>query len=109
MIGDISKAEAIYIACGYTDMRRNIDGLAAYVKQAFGLDPVSNTVFFFCGRKCDRLKALYYEGDGFVLKCPHWHLSTKLSISQANILTIVRLLLQKTNIEPSNRSAPNTP
>ena len=67
MIGDISKAEAIYIACGYTDMRRNIDGLAAYVKQAFGLDPVSNTVFFFCGRKCDRLKALYYEGDGFVL------------------------------------------
>ena len=67
MIGDISKAENIYIACGYTDMRQNINGLAAYVKQVFGLDPMSNTVFFFCGRKRDRLKALYWEGDGFVL------------------------------------------
>ena len=67
MIGDISKAEAIYIACGYTDMRMNIDGLAAYVKQVFGLDPMSNTVFFFCGTRCDRIKALYWEGDGFIL------------------------------------------
>jgi len=67
MIGDISKADDIYIACGYTDMRKNIDGLAAYVKQAFNLDPMSNTVFFFCGTRCDRIKALYWEGDGFVL------------------------------------------
>jgi len=67
MLGDISKAENIYIVCGRTDMRRNIDGLAAYVKQAFCLDPMSNTLFLFCGRKCDRLKALYWEGDGFLL------------------------------------------
>ena len=67
MIGDISKAESVYIACGYTDMRMNIYGLAAYVKQVFDLDPMSNTVFFFCGRRCDRIKALYWEGDGFVL------------------------------------------
>jgi len=67
MLGDISKAEEIYVACGYTDMRRNIDGLAAFVKQSFGIDPMSNTLFLFCGRKRDRLKALYWEGDGFVL------------------------------------------
>jgi len=67
MIGDISGAEAIYIACGYTDMRKSIDGLAAHVKQIFGIDPMSNAVFFFCGHRCDRLKALYWEGDGFVL------------------------------------------
>jgi transposase len=67
MIGDISKADEIFIACGYTDMRRNIDGLAAYVKQAFGLDPMSNTLFLFCGKKRDRLKALFWENDGFVL------------------------------------------
>ena len=67
MLGDISKAEAVYIACGYTDMRMNIDGFAAYVKRAFGLEPTSNAVFLFCGRKRDRLKALYWEGDGFVL------------------------------------------
>jgi len=67
MIGDISKADSVYIACGYTDMRMNINGLAAYVQQALGLDPMANTVFFFCGRRRDRLKALYWEGDGFVL------------------------------------------
>ena len=32
MLGDISKAEHIYIAVGYTDMRKQIDGLAALVQ-----------------------------------------------------------------------------
>jgi transposase len=67
MLGDISKADAVWIACGYTDMRKSIDGLAAYVQQAFGLDPMSNTVFLFCGHRSDRLKALFWEGDGFIL------------------------------------------
>lgn len=67
MLGDISKAENIYLACGYTDMRKSIDGLVAIVKQNFQLDPTSNSLFLFCGRKCNRIKALYWEGDGFVL------------------------------------------
>lgn len=67
MIGDISRAEHIFIACGYTDMRKSIDGLSVCVKQIFRLDPFSNSLYLFCGRRCDRLKALYWEGDGFVL------------------------------------------
>lgn len=67
MIGDVSKADTIYIACGYTDMRKSIDGLSALVVQQFKLDPFSNSLFLFCGRRCDRLKALYWEGDGFVM------------------------------------------
>ena len=67
MLGDISKAEHIYIACGYTDMRKAIDGLSAIVQNNFQLDPFSNSLFLFCGRKCNRMKALYWEGDGFVL------------------------------------------
>ena len=35
MIGDISRAEHIYIVCGYTDMRKSIDGLAAIVQREF--------------------------------------------------------------------------
>ena len=31
MLGDIIVAKDIYIACGYTDMRKSIDGLAAMV------------------------------------------------------------------------------
>lgn len=67
MLGDISRAEHIYVACGYTDLRKSIDGLSTLVQQSFQLDPFSNTLFLFCGRRCDRLKALYWEGDGFAL------------------------------------------
>lgn len=63
-----STFENIYIACGFTDMRRGIDGLAALIKTRFNLSPFSeNAIFLFCGRKSDRIKALVWEGDGFLL------------------------------------------
>ena len=58
MIGDVSRAEHIYIVCGYTDMRKAIDGLAAIVQQNFQLDVFSGSLFLFCGKRCDRIKAL---------------------------------------------------
>ena len=67
MLGDVSKAEHIYIAVGYTDMRKQIDGLAALVQTYFNLDPFSNFLFLFCGRNTRMMKTLYWEGDGFVL------------------------------------------
>lgn len=67
MIGDISRAKNIYIVCGYTDMRKSIDGLSAIVQQNFKLDVFSGSLFLFCGKRCDRIKALLWEEDGFVL------------------------------------------
>ena len=67
MLGDITVAKDIYVACGYTDMRKAIDGLAAIVQEQFHLDPFKPTLYLFCGKRCDRLKALLWEGDGFVL------------------------------------------
>ena len=67
MLGDIAVAENIYIACGYTDMRKSIDGLATVVQQQFHLDPFSKSLFLFCGKRRDRIKVLFWEGDGFVL------------------------------------------
>ena len=32
MLGDISGLEKIYIVCGYTDMRKSIDGLCAVIE-----------------------------------------------------------------------------
>ena len=49
----------MYIACGDTDLRRGIDGLASLVQQQFELDPFSNTLFLFCGRRRDRIKNLF--------------------------------------------------
>ena len=59
--------EHIFLSCGFTDMRKSIDGLAAIVQQNFQLDPFSNALFIFCGRRHDRLKALLWRGDGFLL------------------------------------------
>ena len=60
-------AEHVFLACGHTDMRKSIDGLAAIVQQNFKLDPFSQDVFMFCGRRKDRIKALFWDGDGFSL------------------------------------------
>lgn len=67
MLGDISRVENIYLVCGYTDLRKSIDGLCAVVEEVVKLDPKSNALFLFCGRQCDRFKALLWEGDGYVL------------------------------------------
>ena len=37
------------------------------MQQQFQIDPFSNVLFLFCGRKRDRIKALYWEGNGFLL------------------------------------------
>ncbi len=67
MIGDITVADEIYIVCGYTDMRKSIDGLCAIVEDKLNMDPRRNALFLFCGRRADRLKILMWEPDGFVL------------------------------------------
>mgnify|MGYP003298909760 FL=1 len=67
MLNDFSGADHVYIKCGRTDLRMGIDGLAALVQQEMKLDPFGNSLFLFCGRRRDRIKALYWEGNGFVL------------------------------------------
>ena len=67
MLGDISGVEKIYIVCGYTDMRKSIDGLCAVIEDQLKMDPSSSALFLFYGRRRDRIKALFREPDGFVL------------------------------------------
>ena len=68
MLNDASGFKHIYLCTGYTDLRRGIDGLIAVVNAGFKLDPrESGSIFLFCGRRCDRIKTLLYEGDGWLL------------------------------------------
>ena len=48
-------------------MRKSIDGLCAVIEDQLKMDPSSSALFLFCGRRTDRIKALLYEGDGFLL------------------------------------------
>ena len=64
---DLSKVRNYYVACGYTDLRLGIDGLAAVVTQQFGGHLDEESLFLFCGRRTDRIKALYWAGDGYIL------------------------------------------
>ena len=57
----------VYLAPGFTDMRKSIDGLAAMVNLSFGQDLFSNSLFVFCNRRGDKIKILYWEHNGFWL------------------------------------------
>lgn len=67
MLGDISAVDNIYIITGYTDMRKSIDGLCAIVMDQMKADPDRHAIYLFCGRRCDRIKVLLREPDGYVM------------------------------------------
>lgn len=68
MLNDASGFDKVFVACGYSDLRRGIDGFAGIIQQEFNLDPFQpGILFLFCGRKTDRIKGILWEGDGFLL------------------------------------------
>ena len=69
MLGNFAKdASHIYIACGHTDFRKQIEGLVALVNLQFKLDPFSEqSAFIFCNKRKNSIKVLRYDKNGFVL------------------------------------------
>ena len=68
MLNDASGFRRIYLATGYTDLRRGMEGLASIIKFNFQLDPYQKDILFlFCGRRTDRIKGLVWENDGYLL------------------------------------------
>ena len=57
----------IWLAAGFTDMRRGFDGLAAIVQAKLGCDPFAGHIFVFRGRRGDLVKLLWWDGDGLCL------------------------------------------
>ena len=57
MLNDASGFQKIYLATGYTDLRRGMEGLANIIRFHFHLDPYDrNTLFLFCGKRTYRIK-----------------------------------------------------
>ena len=55
----------IYVYTEAVDMRRGFDGLALIARDAMAQDPRSGTVFIFANRRTDRLKALWWDRNGY--------------------------------------------
>jgi transposase len=51
----------VYLACGVTDMRKGIEGLAALAQDVLRQKPTGGAVFAFRGKRGDRLKLLYFD------------------------------------------------
>jgi transposase len=50
-----------------TDMRKGFDGLSALVQTTLKLDPHAGALFVFRGKRGDRVKVLWWDGQGLCL------------------------------------------
>jgi len=66
MLSGVS-VEKVYLAVGFTDLRKSFDSLAAIVQECFNLSPYSTDLFVFCNKSRDRLKILRWSCNGFWL------------------------------------------
>jgi transposase len=66
MFPDISGIQ-IYLKPGVTDMRKSIGTLSFVVEREMNLELFSKSIFLFCNRRRDIIKALYWDRNGFCL------------------------------------------
>ena len=57
----------VFLACGATDMRKGMIGLAMLVQQGLSEDPFSGALFAFRGRRAGLIKVLWHDGIGLCL------------------------------------------
>ena len=57
----------VYLACGITDMRKGMVGLAMLVQQNLAEDPLSGALYAFRGRRAGLMKLLWHDGIGLYM------------------------------------------
>lgn len=57
----------VFVATARVDGRKGIDGLSTLVRSQFAEDPLNGTMYVFFSRRCDRVRVLYWDRDGYVL------------------------------------------
>lgn len=57
----------IYLSLQAVDMRKAIDGLTSLIEERFGQSPQSSSVFLFRNKNFDKVKALIWDKNGFVM------------------------------------------
>jgi transposase len=57
----------IFVCTRPVDMRRSFDGLALAAREVMGEDPRSGALFCFVNKRRDRLKALWWDRNGYCI------------------------------------------
>lgn len=57
----------IYLATGNTDMRKGVHSLSQLAGSVLSEDFCTGALFVFRGKRSDRLKILWYDGQGFCM------------------------------------------
>jgi transposase len=64
---NLSLPGRVFLCTLPTDMRKSFDSLAGLVEQQLGQDPLAGDLFVFRSKRGDRLKLLYWDGDGLAI------------------------------------------
>jgi transposase len=57
----------VWLATGFTDMRRGMNGLAIQVQETLQRNPHGGHLFVFRGKRGDLIKVLWHDGQGMCL------------------------------------------
>ncbi len=63
----------IFLCTEFIDMRQGFDRLAQLVRSKLGEDPQAGSLFVFANRNATRLKALWFDGNGYCLLYKRLH------------------------------------
>jgi transposase len=54
----------VWLAVGYTDMRRGMNNLALQIQEKLGCDPHAGDLYVFRGKRGHLIKMLWHDGIG---------------------------------------------
>ena len=57
----------MFLCMNPVDMRKSFDGLFGIVREEFQQDPLNGHLFLFVNKRRDRMKAIFWDDDGFVI------------------------------------------
>lgn len=63
----LPRSVRIFLCLVPADMRRSFDGLMMMAERVVLRDPFSGHLFVFFNKRKDRVKVLYWDGDGFAI------------------------------------------
>jgi len=79
---DLSKLR-IFVCTTPTHMQSSIDRLMGLAQETFNQNPLSGHLFIFFNRTRDRIKILYWDGDGFCV----WYKRLEAGLFQLPVAT----------------------